>query len=244
MSDIIAFKIKSKFAHFRDITTNSSRLSYPFPPRTTIEGYLSSLIGAEVFSGLWSPELCDIAIEIVSDNVCEITTYNFSKYDGKKPRIDEGTPVHTQIPVELIKNKNEGYVEFCIYLRHKFDWVTKFVEDCIVNGVSSNYCYMGVSSYKAMNEFVGRFSDYSTENIEEVVIDTIVPIHNISSLDYEKDYDDERQVSRKKVQRLLNKDRSLKSIEQYVYGTNGKGVYVKDGNGKYTSINGKNIVWA
>ena len=46
---IIAFKIAGDYAHFSHPATIYSSLTYPFPPKTTIMGLLSAIIGEEYY---------------------------------------------------------------------------------------------------------------------------------------------------------------------------------------------------
>ena len=65
-SPLVIFDLTGAFAMFRKFYTNSSSLSYPFPPRTTIAGLIAGLLGYERDS--YSEDLglmrCDIAVSV------------------------------------------------------------------------------------------------------------------------------------------------------------------------------------
>ena len=45
ISKILIFDIKGPMAHFRKFYTNSSSLSYLFPPRTVVAGIIAGILG-------------------------------------------------------------------------------------------------------------------------------------------------------------------------------------------------------
>ncbi len=65
-SPLVIFDLTGAFAMFRKFYTNSSSLSYPFPPRTTIAGLIAGLLGYErdSYSEDLGPEQCDIAVSV------------------------------------------------------------------------------------------------------------------------------------------------------------------------------------
>ena len=119
---ILIFDLVGKFAHFRKFYTNSSSLSYLFPPRTTIEGIIAGILGIDrdCYYDILSPEKCRITISPKTPVRSLFQTLNYlyvksaSALNGKDGR--------TQIPLEIIVPKffNEN-LRYRIYVSGEAD---------------------------------------------------------------------------------------------------------------------------
>ena len=102
---ILIFDLVGKFAHFRKFYTNSSSLSYPFPPRTTIEGIIAGILGIDrdCYYDILSPEKCRITISPKTPvrSLFQTLNYLYVKSAGAL----NGKDGRTQIPVEIIVPK-------------------------------------------------------------------------------------------------------------------------------------------
>jgi CRISPR-associated protein Cas5h len=118
-NNIIIFDLIGKFAHFKKFYTNSSSLSYPFPPRTVIEGIISAILGKDrdTYYELFSPRNCAIVMSSKTKTRSVMQTVN---YLSVKEKYDlNGWSGRTQIPFELIVPRIfDENLRYRIYLRH------------------------------------------------------------------------------------------------------------------------------
>jgi CRISPR-associated protein Cas5h len=106
---MIIFDVVGKFANFKKIYTNSSTMSYLFPPRTTIAGLIGAIIGCEFDSyyNKMSFKNAMIGVSIRSKLRTYITTLNYMKIINtgainKLFRSDHEDYEYTQIPFEIV----------------------------------------------------------------------------------------------------------------------------------------------
>lgn len=99
---ILIFDLIGKMGHFRKIDTNSSSLSYSFPPRTTIVGILAGILGMErdSYYEVFSPNQCQIALSVRTPIRKVMQTVNYMFVKSKAHLNNSGG--HTQIPLELV----------------------------------------------------------------------------------------------------------------------------------------------
>lgn len=106
---VLVFDIKGPMAHFRKYYTNSSSLSYLFPPRTVVVGLIAGLLGlpserhtnekGDIYYEKFDGKSCLVAISLRSKvrRIMQTVNYSFTKTDGKKIDFSK----HSQIPLVL-----------------------------------------------------------------------------------------------------------------------------------------------
>ncbi len=104
---MIIFDIKGKFAHFRKFYSNSSSLSYDFPPRTTVEGIIASILGYDFDSyyDMLNLKHAIIAVSTQSRIRKYIGTLNYMKIVDSNnfyKNLSKSGYDYTQIPYEMI----------------------------------------------------------------------------------------------------------------------------------------------
>jgi len=136
---ILVFDIKGPFAHFRKYYTNSSSLTYSFPPRTVITGLIAGILGyanekptsnkrKEIYYEKFGGSSCKIAISLKTKirkvtqtiNYIKTKTDQQSRYSFKDLILGtRGAP--TQIPLEIILSAEENNTEIAyrIYFHHR-----------------------------------------------------------------------------------------------------------------------------
>jgi len=115
----LSFELRGKFAHFRKFYTNSSSLTYPIPPPTTLIGTIGATMGldrnefSEVLDGirLSIRPLTPWRTILQSINLLKITSS--SEVTGSNK--DKHTQVPTQLLVPLDLDKNLGYEVFVVH---------------------------------------------------------------------------------------------------------------------------------
>jgi len=189
MDKLLIFDIKGKMAHFRPFYTNSSSLSYTFPPRTTIAGLIAGILGipSERFEPENSyyedfyPEKCKIALSVMTPLRKIIQTVNYvqtKKSEGGIKVID-GSAGSTQIPLEIVlPQEKDEYLCYRIYFYHTDELFEK-LQDCLKNKRWVYPPYLGISEFLADIEFID-----STDKVKPVEGDKEVKIKSVVNMEY------------------------------------------------------------
>jgi CRISPR-associated protein Cas5h len=98
---LLIFDLVGPMAHFRKFYTNSSSLSYPFPPRTAIMGVIAALLGRErdTYYEELALENARIGIALKTPFRSVMQTVNYLATDNQDWH---GAQRRIQIPLELI----------------------------------------------------------------------------------------------------------------------------------------------
>lgn len=182
--------IKSKFASFRKVDSNSSSLTYHFPPRPTIMGIFAAILGLEKDSYYETFKDSKIAIKILSpgrtifQSVNNIKILNRSQLNFLEYKNDL---VHTIIPTELLVpmdfHKN---LEFRIY----FSGVDKLFQDILKTLEKDETAYpisLGYANMLSKVKLIGRTNLASISNDKNrIEIVTPIPAEKVDSLDISK----------------------------------------------------------
>lgn len=174
---MLIFDYIGKMGHFRKIDTNSSSLSYSFPPRTTIAGMLAGILGMErdSYYELFSPNRCQIAVSVRTPirKVMQTVNYMFVK---SKAHLNNSEG-HTQIPLELVfPGGDEANLQYRIYFSHRDPSVYESVKQRVQ---SSRYVY---PPYLGLSELLGKLSWVSEAEGTLIESEDTVPIHSVARI--------------------------------------------------------------
>ncbi|MHA1765035.1 MAG: type I-B CRISPR-associated protein Cas5b [Promethearchaeota archaeon] len=105
---ILIFDLIGANAHFQNIQTNSSSLTYFFPPPTTIYGLIAGIIGIQrdKYYNDFSEENTFLALDILTPLRKEIFTVNYRIYN------ENG---YAQIPFEILFPVQNSEIKYRIY---------------------------------------------------------------------------------------------------------------------------------
>jgi len=169
-SKILVFDIIGPMAHFRNIQTNSSSISYSFPPPTTSIGIIASILGykRDTYYDDLAPENIFFSLSILTKFRKIIQTINYRFYEE---------PGYTQIPVEIIvpKNEDDFYLNYRVYFSIKdLEIYRKLLQRLMKN--SSYYpIYMGISEFIAHIRYIGEFEIQKiNEKIDTIQIGSVI----------------------------------------------------------------------
>jgi CRISPR-associated protein Cas5h len=187
--NVLILDIKSKFACFRRIDTNSTSLSYKFPPRTTIIGMLSAILGRERDSYYDEFSKSEIAIRIKQGSRSIFQTVNNIKVKSQAD-LDlyrKGYDSPTQIPTELlVPISYKDHLTFRIYFTHSDNELYTELKKCLSNHTFSYPPSLGFANMLSSIEFVGegklKTFNSQSENSSCTVV-TPVPLDEIASFD-------------------------------------------------------------
>ena len=121
MNEILIFDLKGRLAHFRKYFTNSSSLSYTYPPRTVIIGLVAGLMGDErdTYYEKFNDSHCKIAVSLRTPvrkimqtmNYINTSNYSIDAFLSDNPNIE-----HVQIPLEIVCPVDDPEICYRIYL--------------------------------------------------------------------------------------------------------------------------------
>lgn len=108
MVEVVRCNLRGKFAHFRRFYTNSSSLSYPFPPPTVIRGIIGAALGLERHEYL--ERLGDLSFALA---VCQpvrsiFQSINALMVKSATERELRGFEERTQIPTQFFLAETRG----------------------------------------------------------------------------------------------------------------------------------------
>jgi CRISPR-associated protein Cas5h len=175
---VIAFDVWSPFAYFRKGFTTTTALTYPFMPRSAIEGLVGAIIGLE--SEEYSRKLNDskIAVKILN----RVQKFPFSTMhthvDAWKDfghYLETGTmhvspeKFRARVKIELLEEP-----KFRIYFSQESN-VYDSLKQKLLNHETIFTPYLGTSSMLASFEYIDEY-DYTVSSGDEAVeVSTIIP---------------------------------------------------------------------
>ena len=157
---VLIFDIKGPMAHFRKYYTNSSSLSYMFPPRTVITGLIAGLLGVpserfrseneKIFYEQFDSINCFVAISIRSKIRKMMQTLNYYNVEIKNKSL------RYQIPVEILLPIDANQILYRIYFFHSDEQRFNALKERLEK---RKYCYppyLGISEFLASIDYVGE----------------------------------------------------------------------------------------
>lgn len=233
----LVFDIWGNHAYFRKGFTATSTLSYPFPSRTTIAGFISGILGLkrDSYYDLFNHENSKISLRILNPikkfriNLNYINTkYGFLLSDIK----DQGK--RTQVQAEFLKD-----VKYRIYLSLDNDKIMNDLFDLLNNHKSVYTPCLGISECIANFELVGNdflgIEEKSVDENENVSIDSVV------TSEYKILIESGKKYGLIKSPGFFDNERAVTSYIEYYYEENGKSIKVANVN--YAKIGEDNVIF-
>jgi CRISPR-associated protein Cas5h len=224
-SPLIIFDLTGAFAMFRKFYTNSSSLSYPFPPRSTVAGLVAGLLGYErdSYSEDLGLEQCDIAVSVRVPVRRVMQTVNYVMTEGnvwtKNTGGFDGTSGGIQTPVEWVfPALGEARLRYRIFVHYK-DATSAEQLSSVLRDQSYVYPpYLGMSECLGQVDHVATLSDWELSIRDaEVPISTVVPTEAISGAPR---LENGVQIIKERTAFALGADRRLLSIGDVLYERN------------------------
>ncbi|TZE82823.1 type I-B CRISPR-associated protein Cas5b [Calorimonas adulescens] len=157
IDNLLVFDVCGKMAHFRKYYTNSSSLSYMFPPRTVVTGIIAAVLGMERDSYYedFSSEICHIAVSArvplrkIMQTVNYLQTKDLNGLNGSRG--------HTQVPLEIILPEGDMII-YRIYFTHRNMDIVEKLKNYLQSGKTFYPIYMGISEFLAVPSYVDCIS--------------------------------------------------------------------------------------
>ena len=232
--DVVVFDVWGDYAYFRRGYTTTSTISYPFPSRTTIAGFVAGILGypRDSYYDLFNEENSLIGLKII--NPIKKTRLNLNYINTKESMHlfeIKGNGKRTQIPAEFLKD-----VKYRFYISLTDKKLMNKLYSLLKEHKSIYTPYLGITECLCNFELAGD-GLYSPDVLtgENIDIDSVL-IKNDINIQIEKD----KKYGVVKSPGFMNEDRSVKSFLEYYYESNGKSILVNKC--KYYKIGDDNVI--
>jgi len=224
MDSAVVFDLWGPLAVYRKFYTNTSILSYAFPPPTAVLGTVGAILGLS--RRRYSKELqnMQVAIELRKPVKKLHTTINYISTVGGR------TDLHgkrTQIPIELIKDPY-----YRIYLRNVPDKYQQQLIDRLTEHRAVFMPYLGISEMLANFQFVGVYPVEDVVSTEPVFVNSIVPANVIEPMMLH-----DNKLGKERIPLLMNEDKQTMRYIDVAFDMNAKPIPIS---GSY-SVAGANV---
>lgn len=236
-TNLLIFDIYGCSGHFRKFDTNSSSLSYDFPPRTTIVGLIAGIVGlpSERFDRRnpyyekFSTNKCRVAISVRKSIRKIMQTVNYvqtkkSKGGIKAVNLSAGG---TQIPLEIVlPERNSDEIRYRIYFYHVGNEVMEELKERLKTNKFAYPPYLGLSEFIAGIQFVDDIeSDKIIRNCapeRSVDIATVINVNCLheNSLTFKSDATTFLQYIKDRMPLDFTSERKLKNVQDFIYEKN------------------------
>lgn len=226
-SPLIIFDLTGAFAMFRKFYTNSSSLSYPFPPRTTVAGLIAGLLGYErdSYSEDLGPERCDIAVSVrvpvrrVMQTVNYVMTEARSSVWARNAGGFDGSAGGIQTPVEWVfPALGEAQLRYRVFVHHRDPEFAERLSGSLRNGSHVYPPYLGMSECLGQVEHVATLEDWELSVRDgEVPLSTVVPSEAMVGFPC---LEGGMQIVKERTAFALGADRKILSIGDVLYERN------------------------
>lgn len=224
INKLLIFDVYGKMAHFRKYYTNSSSLSYMFPPRTTVTGLIAAMLGREkdTYYDEFSSDECHVAVSVrtklrkIMQTVNYLQTKDLGGLNGSKG--------HTQIPLEIILPE-EDMIVYRVYFSHEDEKLMDELGERLKDGRFFYPLYLGLSEFTASARFV---CEIGNGGIEVVGPGRQYKVSTVCNCDILEDkglsFTDSKgailQYIKEKMPLEFDKDRLIKSTANFIYEKN------------------------
>ncbi|HHG74356.1 MAG TPA: type I-B CRISPR-associated protein Cas5 [Persephonella sp.] len=247
---VLVFDLTGYMAHFRTFYTNSSSVSYGFPPRTAIIGIIAGILGYErdTYYEVLSPENCKVSVAVINPVRKFLQTVNYVR---TKPDDDNFKNLRNALRAYLERKINTYQVgiEFAVPLTDKLRYRVYFTSEDnklyeslkkrLENGKTHYPVYLGLTELLADLEYVGEFP--IEKPIENRGIRSVIPEEFFEKIDFSQSLSllVERMPYHFKLEGNLRK---LVKIKKFIYERVSREIPLTDYRG-VVYIRGENIIW-
>jgi len=226
---LLIFDLVGDMAHFRKFYTNSSSLSYAFPPRTTIIGLIAGILGYErdSYYKVFSAENCRIALSIRKPVRKIMQTINYLM--TKRIADFNGSSGHTQVPMELVLPLySSEELRYRIYFWHKNKQLMEELKSLLEKESYIYPPYLGITECIGKTYLIDAYSKVLLElkgrQNKEMELSTIIPIKKLENISITQGL---KIMKEDRVPVELNSQRELTKITGYLYEKECKPMKVK-----------------
>jgi len=233
INELIIFDISGPFAHFKTFYTNSSSLSYSFPPRTSIIGLIAAICGYERDSYYEEMNIDNYKITLSIKTPLKKSMYVMNYLYTKSKNDLNGSAGHTQIPLEVVlpSDIREKNLKYRIYFAKKDSGqqviFNKFKEYLLSKKIAYPP-YLGISEFIGKIEFIDLINK---NNIKKITNNEHVQeINSVANLKYIKEKSLIFKPDKNKVLNYLKEKTPLDFSNERFVKNFGYFIFEKNGN--------------
>jgi CRISPR-associated protein Cas5h len=219
---VLVFDLIGKTAHFRKFYTNSSSLSYYFPPRTTVAGIIAATLGLQrdsYYETFHENAFISVEIKTPLRKKTNVVNYLFVK----SPSDVTGRSGGTQIPLEFVyPTHGVDNIIYRIFFHHEDDNIYNELKGVMQAGSYRFPIYLGITEMPARYVYVGEYEVEKLQNVaEEVtsVLRTDYLSEGVKLLAIENLFID-------RMPATFENDRRVKRVSDYLFRPDGKTIKV------------------
>jgi CRISPR-associated protein Cas5h len=239
---VLVFDIWGDYAHFRRGYTTTSPLTYPFPPRTTLSGFVGAILGLprDSYYEFFKKDNSAFALQILTPikkiritlNLID-TKHGFTPWEIQS----KGQAPRTQILFEFIKNP-----KYRMYIWLKNNKMFTDLVESIKYHKAKYTPYLGISECIANFEIYGSgifgIKKQSVNTKEDVEIHSIVNREEVKKIKLEEG----KIYGSIKVPGFMDKDRRVLKFIGFYYEENGNSLTIPAGLiREYYSLHQQNV---
>jgi len=174
---VLIFDLIGAMAHFRNVQTNSSSLSYLFPPPTTICGLIAGILGKkrDTYYSEFGINNIFLSVEILTPLRKSIFTVNYRQFKEDN---------YAQIPIELVLPLNLEELRYRIYFSINDSITYEQLRETLRKGKAYYPPYLGLSEFLARIEFLGEFQAQKVKKGDIVQVNSIIKAEQLEIVDY------------------------------------------------------------
>ncbi|SFL97182.1 type I-B CRISPR-associated protein Cas5b [Halanaerobium salsuginis] len=222
MNKALVFDIWADYAHFKKYYTTTSPLTFSIPPKTTIYGIISAILGfaKEEYLNYFQEGQCKISVQIKKP--IKKTRINLNLIDTKSANLMARIKNRTQIRTEYLKD-----VKYRIYFMHQNQELYSELKDKLKAHKSVYSISLGLSenlaNFKYIKETeIKKITESSWQEINTVLrIDT----ENIAKGDIDFSQSN-REYFTDKIAVEMKSDRTVTDYAQVLFEKNGNNIRV------------------
>lgn len=182
---VVVFDLTGPMAHFRKYYTNSSSLTYGFPPRTVLMGIVAAILGMERDSYYQTLDrgYFSVAVKVPGRRLMQTVNYTRTKKEDLGVLRKFGIVPGTQIPLELLLPDGIHHrLCFRVFFSHPDRDLLAETAQRLQEGCSYYPLYLGLTECPATAEFRGLFKPQEYQCLPEGTTVTLTSVLNAALL--------------------------------------------------------------
>lgn len=229
ISRIMVFDIEGYMAHFRKFYTNSSALTYSFPPYTTVVGLIAGILGRprDSYYKEFDSENCLIAVSLEAETRKIVQTMNYIRTKSKNEL--DGSAGPTPTPLEILLAK-DSKLRFRIYFTHRNNELVDEVKKRVQEQRYVYPPYLGISEFLASLKFIDDIYEDRIKCIfreDPVKIATAINTEHIKERGIFLDRAESGiKILKEKMAVEFDEERNLKKVSSFIFEATGKEIPV------------------
>ena len=219
---LLIFDLEGPMAHFRKYYTNSSSLSYLFPPRTVAVGLIAGLLGwpserytkdkEATYYEKFDENKCLVSISVRSKVRRIMQTINYIR--TKTLAEVNGSAGGTQIPIEILLPEIGGELKYRIYFYHNNEKIYNELKERLKSQRFIFPPYLGITEFLASVDYIdeGQISKIQIQK-KDVELNSVCKLNEVE-LDFSGN---ESQYITEMMPTGFLSDRTPRKPEEYVF---------------------------